>query len=235
MKTKQIFNIFPSSKSKSEKPKKPAEKVIVDYREKNSLVYASLIGLGLEVLIKELKVADYIVRDVAIERKTVSDFISSMISRRLLNQIKSMQQYKNRILLIEGIDEQELYSESRFLDGGMHPNSVRGFLISIILKYKTPILFTKDSEDTAKFISVLAKRAGKELSLNVSRKSLNSNERMQFILEGFPGIGPKSAKKLLQHFKSLKNIFNASQKELEEILGKKAEIFRMLDDNYECR
>lgn len=223
-----MFDIF--SKSKTKKIRK--ERVVMDYREKNSLVYSNLIKNGMEVAVQELKVADYIVNDVAIERKTVSDFISSMINKRLIGQLESMQKYKNRILLIEGIDEQELYSEARYLDGGMHPNSVRGFLISIILKYKTPILFTKDSEDTAKFISVLAKRKEKELSLNVSKKSFNKKEQMQFILESFPGIGPKTAKKLLERFKTLRRILNAPKDELEEVIGKKSGIFEIIDDMY---
>lgn len=230
---KEIFNIFsPASRGLKNKKSKSDGRVIMDYREKNSLVYPSLVNLGISAEIRELRVADYLVNDVAIERKTVSDFISSMINRRLLTQLESMKQYKNRILMIEGIDEQELYSEARHLEGGMHPNSVRGFLISISLKYRTPILFTKDAEDTAKFISVLAKRKPRELSLNVSRKSLNKKERMQFVLESFPGIGPKSARKLLEKFKSLRHVLNASKSELEEVIGKKAEIFGIMDDKY---
>jgi Fanconi anemia group M protein len=224
---KQILNIFSGVRVKKEK--KP--RVIVDYREKNSLVYSQLIELGLEVEVKELKVADYIIGDVAIERKTVHDFISSMLSKRLTNQLDGLQQYKNRILIIEGIDEHELYSNG-VPDSGIHPNAIRGFLLSIILEHKTPIIFTKDSEDTARFISVLSKRKKRELSLNVSKKNLNKKERMQFILEGFPGIGPKTAKKLLSHFKTLRELFNSSLEELKELIGKKAEVFSLLDDNY---
>ncbi len=221
---KQFLDIFSRSRPKSEN--KSAGKVIMDYREKNSLVYSSLINLGFEIQVRELKVADYIVNDVAIERKTVSDFLSSMISKHLSKQLEELQQYKNRLLIVEGIDEQELYSDSRFMNGGMHPNAVRGFLLSIVLKYRTPIIFTRDSADTASFISVLSKRKEKEASLNVSKKNLNKKERMQFILESFPLIGPKSAKKLLEHFKSLKNIFNASQEEISEIIGCKAETMK---------
>jgi ERCC4-type nuclease len=224
---KQILDIL--SKVREKKEKKP--RVIMDYREKNSLVYSQLIELGIEVEVKELKVADYIVNDVAIERKTVQDFISSMLSKRLINQLQSLQQYKNRILIIEGIDEHELYS-NEIPDMGIHPNAIRGFLLSIILSYRTPIIFTKDSEDTARFISVLSKRQKKELSLNVSKKNLNKKERMQFILEGFPGIGPKTAKKLLSHFKTLRELFSASIEELTEIIGKKAEVFSLIDDKY---
>lgn len=224
---KQILGIF--SKVREKKEKKP--KVIMDYREKNSMVYSQLVELGIAVEIKELKVADYIVNDVAIERKTVHDFISSMLSKRLTNQLQGLQQYKNRILIIEGIDEHELYSNG-VPDTGIHPNAIRGFLLSIILSYRTPIIFTKDSEDTARFISVLSKRQKKELSLNVSKKNLNKKERMQFILEGFPGIGPKTAKKLLLHFKTLRELFSASIEELTEIIGKKAEAFRIIDEKY---
>ena len=181
--------------------------------------------------VRELKVADYIVNDVAIERKTVHDFISSMLSKRLTNQLDGLQQYKNRILIIEGIDEHELYSNG-IQDTGIHPNAIRGFLLSIILEHRTPIIFTKDAEDTVRFISVLAKRQKRELSLNVSKKNLNKKERMQFILEGFPGIGPKTAKKLLTHFKTLRELFSSSIEELKEIIGKKAEVFNLIDEKY---
>ncbi|MFH1325591.1 MAG: ERCC4 domain-containing protein [archaeon] len=227
---KPIFDIFSrktSSKSKSQK-----EKVIVDYREKNSMVVSSLIELELEVEYKNLKVGDYLVKDVAIERKTVNDFISSMLNKRLTKQLSELSQYKNRLLIIEGIDEQDLYSERTEEKIGMHPNSVRGFLLSILLRFKTPIVYTKDSEDTAKFISVLAKRKEKELSLNVSKNNLTKKERMQFILEGFPNIGPKTAKKLLQNFKTLKNIFNSTEEEIKKLIGKKSESFRVVDEKY---
>ena len=71
-----------------------------------------------------------------------------MINRRLPKQLKELGQYKERLLIVEGIDEQELYTDSEDRIG-MHPNSIRGFLLSILLKYKVPIIFTKNYEDTA--------------------------------------------------------------------------------------
>lgn len=225
---KQIFDFFLKSKIQD----KGENKIIIDYREKNSSLYSELIELGFNIEVKELKVADYIVNDVAIERKTVSDFISSMINKRLVRQLEELKQYKNRLLIIEGIEEQELYSEERFINGGMNPNAIRGFLISILLKYKTPIIFTKNYEDTAKFISILSKRKEKEASLNVSKKTLNKKERLQFILESFPGIGPKTAKKLLEHFKTLKELFVAPLEEIKKIIGKKADVFKLINEEY---
>ena len=104
----------------------------------------------------------------------------------------------------------------------MHPNAIRGFLLSILLKYKVPIIFTKNYEDTAKFILVLSKKNSKEISLNVTRKSFNKKEQIQFILEVFPCIGPKTPTTLLKEFTTIKNIINNSKEELKEIIEKKA-------------
>jgi Fanconi anemia group M protein len=227
---KPLFDIFSKPKRTREiKTELEKQKIIIDYREKNSLVASSLVEFGFEIEFRELKVADYIVKDVAIERKTVSDFISSMINRRLIRQLEELQQYENRLLIIEGIEEQEIYNDD---SGGIHANSIRGFLLSILLKHKVPIIFTKDYRDTAKFISVLAKRKEKEMPLNVSKKSLNKKERLQFILESFPGIGPKTARKLLEKFKTIKNMANASIEELTEVIGKKAGIFKLFEEQY---
>jgi Fanconi anemia group M protein len=220
-----FLNIF--SRKKTKKKQKQRLEVIIDYRERNCLIASELVAMDFLVEFRELKVADYLVKDTAIERKTINDFISSMINKRLFKQLEELQQYKNKLLIIEGIEEQELYTDSKDWTG-MNPNAIRGFLLSILLKYKVPIIFTKNYKDTAKFISVLAKKQEKEISLNVTKKNLTKKERLQFILEGFPGIGPKTAKKLLKKFKTLKNIFNASEEELKEVIGKKAGIFKEL-------
>lgn len=229
---KTIFNIFSHKEHSQEKSGKAEEKpkIIVDVHEKNSLVISELISLGLEVEFQALKVGDYIVKGIVIERKTISDFISSMVSRRLLRQLEELQQYDDKLLIVEGIDEQELYTDSESLTG-MHPNSIRGFLLSILLRHKVPIIFTKNYEDTAKFISVMAKRKDKELPLNVRKKVLNKKEQMQFIIESFPGIGPKTSKKLLKKFGTIKEIINASEDELKKVLGKKAELVKEIIDS----
>ena len=225
---KEMFDIFSKSKQREVK-EKPKQKIFVDYREKNSMVASELIHLGFEVEFLELKVGDYLINNIAIERKTVSDFISSMINKHLAKQLEELQQYENKLLLIEGLEEHELYSDN---SEGMNANAVRGFLLSILLKHKIPIIFTKNAEDTAKFIDVLARKKEVESSLNATKKSFNKQEQMQFIIEGFPGIGPKTAKKLLSHFGTMKNIFSASQEDLEKEIGKKADIFKLVGEEY---
>ena len=222
----KFFDIF---SKRPVKKIKDSPKIIADYREKNSLVIAHLINLGAEVEIRELKVADYIINNVAVERKTVADFLSSMINHHLLNQLEEIQQYEDRLLVIEGIEEQELYNEKEY---GINPNAIRGFLLSIVLKFRTPIIFTKNSEDTAKFFSVLARKKDRQAPLNAKKKSLTKKEQIQFILEGFQGIGPKNAQKLLKKFKNLEGIFNTPLEELAKEIGKKAEVFKLLEEDY---
>ncbi len=228
---KQIEDIFSKKNPSKETSKKESKiKVQVDYREKNSLVPTELIKNGFEIEFKELKVADYIVKDTAIERKYVSDFVGSMMNQRLLRQIEELKQYKNKLLIIEGIDEQELYNDE---ETGVNANAIRGFILSIILKHQIPTIFTKDAKDTAKFISVLAKKRKKETKLNPRKKTLDKKEQLQFIVESFPGIGPKKSKELLKKFGNLQNIINAPTEELQEILGKKAEtIIEIINRKY---
>jgi len=212
---------------KKEVKETPKQKIIIDYREKNSLVASYLIKAGFEVEFKELKVADYIVKNTAIERKTVQDFVSSMINKRLLKQIEELKQYENKLILVEGIEEQELYTDD---ETGVNGNAIRGFLLSITMKHGIPLIFTKNQKDTAKFISVLAKKQEKEISFKAKKKTFNKKEQLQFIVEGFPGIGPKTAKKLLKEFKTLKNIINASEEELKKVLGKKFFVIKDLSE-----
>ena len=227
--TKPFLDIF-SKKPLKIKKELPKEKIIIDYREKNSLVNASLIQLGFETELRELKVGDYIVKDTVIERKTISDFQTSMINKRIFNQIEELKQYENKLIIIEGLENKELYNDYQM--NGINANAIRGFLLSITLKHKIPVIFTKNAFDTAKFIEVLSKKKAKEASLNVTKKNLTKKEQMQFILESFSGIGPKNAKKLLEELGNLKNIFSASQEELQKIIGKKAEIFELLKEKY---
>jgi Fanconi anemia group M protein len=220
----RFFDIFSGKKEKTyEKPK-----IIVDYREKNSLLPSELSSLGIDTEFRNLKVADYIIKNVAVERKTVKDFISSVIDKRLFKQLEEIKQYPKFLLIIEGIEEQDLYNDKK---EGMNENAVRGVLLSILLKYNVPIMFTKDERDTAKFMNILARKEEKKhKSLNPKKKSMNKEEQKQFILESFPGIGPSSAKKLLKEFGSIKSVINTPVENIKGIIGKKADIFERLLD-----
>ena len=206
-------------------------KIVADLHEKNSLVASELIELGVEVDFQHLKVSDYMIGNTAIERKTISDFISSMINKRLLRQLEELKQYEKRLLIIEGTDEQDLYNDKLEIKG-MHPNSIRGMLLYTSLEANCPIILTKDYQDTAKFLFLIARKMEKTkqpISLNAKKKARNKQEQIQYILEGFPGIGPATAKKLIKEFKTIKDIINTPVEKLKEVIGKKADIFKIIE------
>jgi len=217
-----ILDIFPTH---IEEKKESDIKIEADFREKNSLVISELRNKGIRVELKNLFVGDYIINNIVVERKTYNDFINSIIDKRLIKQLEKIKQYPNFLLIIEG-NEEEIANRK------MNKNAIRGFLISVLLKSKVPILFTKDYEETSEFLYILAKKQEKNnFSLRAKNRKMSKKEQLQFILEGFPGIGPTTAKKLLKKFKSIKKIINASEEELKEILGKKTETFLKIIDS----
>lgn len=214
-------NIF--SQSKSEQENKEKIKIIADLHEKNSLVPSYLIEQGIEVDFQHLKVGDFLIGNTAIERKSSQDFISSMINKRLSQQLEEIKQYPSYFLIIEGNLEGTGFSNM---------NAVRGFILSILNHHKVPILFSKDEKETAIYLALLTKKQTQEASIRASKIPLSKKEQLQYILEGFPNIGPKTAKKLLKKYKTLSAIFSAPIEELEKEVGKKSESFSLLKEEY---
>ena len=207
--------------------------IIVDKREKNSLVISELIRRKIPIEIKQLEIGDYIIGDTIIERKTKSDFISSIINKRLLEQLNNMKQFPNKLLVLE---EDPTCCERNI---NIHPNAIRGMILSISLDFHTPIIHTSGYNETVDFLEVLNKRyenGGKEISLKMKKKARNMEEQQQFIIESFPGIGPKLAKQLLKENKTVKNIINLREDDIQKIkkLNKKRAklIYTIINSEY---
>tara|TARA_Y100000310_G_C20687609_1_gene820102 strand:- start:808 stop:1509 length:702 start_codon:yes stop_codon:yes gene_type:complete len=215
---KPLENIFsktktlPNNQIKCPNPKTP---IIIDTREKQSLVVANLIEKNANTKFEKLEIADYLINNIGIERKTFSDFISSMLNKRLLSQLQELKKYPKHFLIIEGFDYN--YSPEQF---NIHENAIKGMMLSVAVDFQIPIIFTENKEDTADFLILLAKKFEKAktpLSLRPSKTHQTLKQQKQFILEGFPGIGPTISKELLKNFKSLEKIFTASREQLKTI------------------
>lgn len=208
--------------------------VYADSREVNSRVLRELTRMDVEVIIKPMAVADYQVSDqVAIERKTTKDFINSLIDKRLYKQAKELvTEFKKPIMILEGED---LYSAF------INPNAIRGAIASIAVDFGIPIIPTRSPEDTAAMIKRIAVREQSkekvEIQIRTEKKPLTLKERQLFIVESLPHIGSVNARKLLKHFKTIKDLVNASEKELKKVegIGEKIarEIRKVLDSEFE--
>ncbi len=198
------------------KKKQDRPLIYADSREINSRVLRELDKLDVQVKIKPLAVADYqISEEVAIERKTASDFVSSIKDQRLNKQAKEMvEEFKKPLLILEG---DNLYS------GFINPNAIRGALSAVALDFGIPIIPTRSPGDTAALIRRIAIREQMhnrpEIQVRTDKKPLTLWEQQLYVVESLPGIGPVNARKLIEEFGSVKEIFNASAEELQRVDG----------------
>lgn len=199
-----------------QKPDKVAPRVFIDQREIRSHVAQALEKLGLDIVLRTLEVGDYVVSDrVGIERKTVEDFLSTLMDGRdLFGQIGDLvRTFERPLLIIEG---EGLYTARQ-----VNPNSIRGVLTSIAIDFGVPIIFSRNEEDTAALISTIAKReqgdTKKEINLHGKRTALTLKEQQEYVISSMPEIGPVVAKNLLRHFGSIESVMRASREELMEV------------------
>lgn len=188
----------------------PLLRVIADEREKPSGVPRELEHMGVMVDYRVLDVADYIVRDYAIERKSSRDFISSLFNGRLFDQAHRLgEAYHSSILIVEG----DLESEMNRL---RNPRSVWGGLISMVLDFRLACFYTKDERQTAQFILTLGKGSrytGKSQAPPiVVRKPRAADLRrvQESIVASLPSVGPRVAEQLLVSLGSVRKTFAAS-------------------------
>jgi len=221
---------------KAEK-EKDEEKLMVfaDVRERGEII-DRLFEKGINVKIGTLKAGDFILsEDVCVERKEISDFVSSLLDRRLFEQAKNLKDNFNKPLMVIEGDLDEMFKVRR-----VHPNALWAAMASLVLDSGVPILFSANAVETADLLSVIAKREQLDLKKQVSLRGGATPKAFpdlqQYFIEGLPQVGPGLAKSLLRHFKTPKNIINASEddlKKVEKLGDKKAKIIRdVLDKPY---
>ncbi|MBR9678947.1 MAG: hypothetical protein GON13_01655 [Nanoarchaeota archaeon] len=191
--------------------------IIVDNRELKSGVVKTLFEKDFRIIPEQLEVGDYILTDkICCERKSVNDFVNSILDNRLFKQAHNLlQNYEKPFIIIEG-------SENIYAVRNIHPNAIRGAMLSITLDMKIPIIFTKNHHDTASMFETILKRERKQkqlVSLRGERKPLTDKELMEFIITSLPHVGRKTAQNLLNHFKTVKKIINSSPEELINVEG----------------
>jgi Fanconi anemia group M protein len=211
--------------------------VLADQRELNSNVVRYLKGFDILVREKQLEVADYIASDrVAVERKTVQDFLQSIIDQRVFVQTERLIcSYERPVLIVEGSPDMLFFTRD------IHPNAVRGALASIAVDFRVPIIWTGNPRQTAEMIYWLAYREQigekRGVQIRCNKKSFGIKERQEFLIAGLPNVSDKLSRRLLKHFKRPKKIFDADVEELMEVekIGEKKakKIWDVINKRYE--
>lgn len=209
-------------------------KVYVDNRERNGTILSALRD-SCDIELRQLPVGDYLVSErVCVERKTMDDFLGSLIDRRLMSQAAEMRRnFDAPVIILEKVDR--MYSQRN-----IHPNAIRGALASLSIDFRIPIIPSEDEEDTAQIILALARReqeeGGRAVALRGERKPELLHERQRFIVESLPTVSAVLADRLLARFGSVRAVMSQAEKQLQEVDGiggkKAAEIVKAVRESY---
>ncbi len=191
-------------------------RMVIDEREKKSGIPELLKQVGVKFETMNLPVGDYIVApETVVERKSVSDFISSVFDGRLFDQCNRLKEhFEHPTMIIEGnVDEIDQITEN--------PLIFYGAMSSVVLDFKIPVIPTPNASHTAKLLISMCARQGsvKGPFLKKIKKSNDLQQQQLSILCSLPGVGEKLASRMLEKFGTPNNSLNASSTELSKIDG----------------
>ncbi len=203
--------------------------IYTDTREKKLLRLLSEKDI---VLFPEtLGVGDFILSDrVCAERKTVEDFLQSIIDGRLFGQMSNLaSNFIRPIMIVEG--------ESLFGQRNIHPNAINGAINSVAIDFRVPIFWTKSVEETAELLVSIAAREQKEAKRGVQakgeRRAQSANMAQEELVAMLPYVNRTLAVRLLEKFKTIKAIASATEFELREVEGIGEEKAKAIKDIFE--
>ena len=182
--------------------------------EKPHPVFHNFLPVNEEISLSVLSLpaGDYIINStIGIERKSAEDFVQSIIANRLFGQIARLKRSASRTLLIV---EGSPYATAH----EMHSHAIRGAILSVLISWQVPVIFSKNREDTVALLLTIARQDMASLphiSAPKSHRSKKMANRQLFFLQGLPGVGPQLADRLLKKFGTPKAVINATEEELK--------------------
>jgi Fanconi anemia group M protein len=185
--------------------KEPAKEgqptIIVDTREASAApkIVKGLIEHGANVQTQALEKGDYILSDqIAIERKTVNDFVYTLTRRYLFDQLFKLKDvYARPLVLIEG------YMPIVYKFSKIRPTAVWGAMFAIA-KQGILIVHTSSQKETVDFLVTAAKQEQinekRPLSVHAIKKTDTLADAQIFFLASLPNIGREKAISILNNY-----------------------------------
>ncbi len=205
-------------------------RIVVDERERPSGIPDFLRAAGASVDFAQLAVGDYVVSpDVAVERKTVHDLVSSIYDGRLYVQCSELvKHYAKPVVVIQGDilalkeipDDVEEGKARRLAE--RTPLALEA-LATVAMEFRIPVIHAPDAEHTATLLLAMANKGlhGKASGplLKKIRKENPFYLQQLSVLSSVPGVGDKLAARMLEKFKTPQRALTATAAELATIPG----------------
>lgn len=191
-------------------------RIVVDERERKSRIPDLLKKIGMNVEIMTLAVGDYIVApETVVERKSVGDFMSSILDGRLFDQCERLKKhFAAPVILLEGnIDEIEAITDN--------PMVFYGAMSAIALEFRIPVVPTPSAYHTAKMLVSMCSRRRQTGGPFIKKiKKSGDLQRQQLAsLCSLPGVGEKLASRMLKKFGTPLGAMNANVADLGKVEG----------------
>lgn len=185
--------------------------IVADYRERE----VSDILRNLDALVNpmNLSMGDFICSErVAVERKTHSDFIASIIDGRLFDQSKNLlENFEKVVIIVEGSSDRQV-----------NENAYRAALAKVLTD-GVSIVSTKSPMETAKTIYWIANKEQSDKNsspiFKTGKKPEDEKKLKQEIIASLPGVSKVLSQRLLENFGTIEKVFSASEEELLLIKG----------------
>jgi len=201
-------------------PDADAIEVVIDQRELESSIARDLSRVeGVETRLETLAVGDYVCSDrVAIERKTVEDFLDTLLGgdRSLFEQAGDLvQHYERSVVVLEG--------EGLYERRDVHPNAIRGAVTSLAVDFGLSVLHSDGPDETVDLLTTIAEREqadrGRAVSAHGEKQAKTLEEQQEYVVSSIAEIGPITARALLAHFGSVEAVMTAEEEALLEVEG----------------
>jgi Fanconi anemia group M protein len=189
--------------------------IYVDTRESKSII-SCLEKMGANVQIVQLEVGDFVLsEDVVVERKTIDDYVRSIMDNRLFSQIIAMKEkYPKPLLIVQG---------RRKKGASIGLSAFYSSLASALTDFYIPVYMSENDEETATILYYIAKREQEEgkkaVRVREGRKPPTIREVQKYVVAGVPGIDAVLADRLLKKFRNVQGVFSATVDELKTVEG----------------
>ena len=207
--------------------------LIIDSRENSKLsklVMQKAKALSIPNEKRWIEIGDYVYDDVCFEAKSATDFLGSVLSKRMWTQLDNMDRhYKTNIVIIHG-DMQEAVlnvlenSPSKMPIGTrsiMLNNKFLGAIGRIILDTDIKPIWVPTEEEAALIITAVCKM--KPMTRDTIEpqifKRLTTDDLRIDLLSSVKGVSIKKAKELIKIYGSIMEIGECSAYELQAIEG----------------
>jgi len=168
---------------------------------------------GVEFEIKQLLVGDIRYKNYIFERKSITDFMSSIFDGRIWYQVENMKQFDRAFLIISGKSSTPYFAKQYF-----NLNVFLGTIASIISR-GVEVMWVENDSQLVKLVIKICEKMDKVREIVVRKQQRVSREDVYLnMLTCIPGVGRKKAELILKNV-TFKKLFDTSVEELTKIKG----------------